>query len=33
MLGDYAGYKAGEIKLTPAQSLEARPRGTGVFGL
>jgi hypothetical protein len=35
MVGDYAGYKAGEVKLTPAEvkSLEAKLRGTGIFGL
>ena len=35
MLGDYAGWKAGEVTLTPAkaQTLETRLRGTGFFGL
>lgn len=35
MVGDYAGYKAGEVKLTPAEvaSIESKLRGTGIYGL
>lgn len=35
MVGDYAGYKAGEVKLSPAQvaSVERKLAGTGLFGL
>jgi hypothetical protein len=34
MVGDYAGYRAGEVLLTPQQvrSLESELRGTGIFG-
>lgn len=34
MVGDYAGYRAGEVKLTPAEvaSIERKLNGTGIFG-
>ena len=34
MVGDYAGYGAGEVKLTPAQvsDIERRLASTGIFG-